>query len=131
VAKGTPLSVRIAVGRPNSLKALSNTLKAKAAYGDRVVMEETLVQSLAALFREPSTVTPSPGVLAESSLTPGTEADRARAALTHYERAMEMLRTGDWAGFGAQLNELRSLLEELSQHPNDRNQPGSNGGRAK
>ena len=28
LAKGTPLSVRMAVGKPNSLKALSNTLKA-------------------------------------------------------------------------------------------------------
>jgi uncharacterized protein len=121
----SPLYLRAATGQLPELKRVI------AAYGDRVVMEETLVQSLAALFREPSTVTPSPGVLAESSLTPGTEVDRARAALTHYERAMEMLRTGDWAGFGAQLNELRSLLEELSQHPNDRNQPGSNGGRAK
>jgi hypothetical protein len=28
LAKGTPLSVRMALGRPNSLKGLSNTLKA-------------------------------------------------------------------------------------------------------
>ena len=31
LAKGTPLSVRMALGRPNSLKALSNTLKAWAS----------------------------------------------------------------------------------------------------
>jgi hypothetical protein len=30
LAKGVPLSVRIAVGRPNSLKVLSKTAKAKS-----------------------------------------------------------------------------------------------------
>ena len=31
LAKGTPLSVRMAIGRPNSLKTRSKTVKAKAS----------------------------------------------------------------------------------------------------
>jgi len=30
---------------------------------------------------------------------------------------MEQLKIGDWVGFGAELDKLRKLLEELSQHP--------------
>jgi hypothetical protein len=29
---------------------------------------------------------------------------------------MEQLKSGNWAGFGAELDALRPLLEELSQH---------------
>jgi len=43
---------------------------------------------------------------------------RAREALRHYDQAIEHMRAGDWAGFGAELEALRSLLEELAQHPN-------------
>ena len=40
--------------------------------------------------------------------------DRAREALSHYDRAIERLKVGDWGGFGAELDALRPLLEELS-----------------
>jgi hypothetical protein len=33
---------------------------------------------------------------------------------------MERLKTGDWGGFGAELDTLRWLLEEWSQHPGGR-----------
>jgi len=46
----------------------------------------------------------------------GGEADRAREALGHYDRALEQLKAGDWGAFGVELNRLRSLLEELSRH---------------
>jgi hypothetical protein len=29
---------------------------------------------------------------------------------------MEQLKAGDWGGFGAELDRLRSLLKDLSQH---------------
>jgi uncharacterized membrane protein (UPF0182 family) len=109
----SPLYLRAETGQLPELKRVI------AAYGDRVVMEETLAQALAALFREPTLASPLPGVPATTS-TADAEADRAREALSHYNRAMEQLRSGDWSGFGAELDKLRSLLEELSQHPNGR-----------
>ena len=42
---------------------------------------------------------------------------RAREALADYERAIDRLKAGDWAGFGAELDALRPLLEGLSREP--------------
>ena len=89
-----------------------------AASGDRVVMEETLEGALAALFKEAPTgfhrflirrVPPFPALctFAHTRL------------LSHYNRALERLKSGDWAGFGAELDALRPLLEQLSQNPGD------------
>jgi len=36
--------------------------------------------------------------------------------LSHYNGAVQQLKSGNWAGFGAELDALRPLLEELSQH---------------
>ena len=70
--------------------------------------------ALAALFRETALASPPLGAPAKTSLA-GPEADRAREALRHYNGAIEQLKSGDWAGFGGELDALRPLLEELSQ----------------
>jgi uncharacterized protein len=80
-----------------------------AAYDDRVVMEETLGEALAALFKAPELA----GSGAVPRLPAGT--DRTRDALGHYNRAMGALKEGDWAGFGAELDKLRSTLEGASK----------------
>jgi uncharacterized membrane protein (UPF0182 family) len=109
----SPLYLRAETGQLPELKRVI------AAYGDRVVMEETLAGALAAVFREPAPASLLP--LAPASIALGGPADaRAREALSHYDRAIERLKAGDWAGFGAELDALRPLLEELSQHPNGR-----------
>jgi uncharacterized protein len=87
-----------------------------ASYGEHVVMKETLAEALSALFTEPSAASAAPS---EASGTPlaGSAADRAREALHHYNRAMERLRSGDWAGFGTELDTMRGLLEDMSRQP--------------
>jgi uncharacterized protein len=104
----SPLYLRAETGQLPELKRVI------VAYGERVVMEETLAEALGALFKESRLVFPPPGAPAKTSRS-HAEADRAREALSRYNRAMEQLRTGDWAGFGAELDKLRSLLEELGQ----------------
>ena len=37
---------------------------------------------------------------------PGAPDQRARKALSHYKRAIERLKAGDWASFGAELDAL-------------------------
>jgi hypothetical protein len=111
----SPLYLRAETGQLPELKRVI------AAYGDHVVMDETLPGALAALFKETAPASPPPasaplGAPAKTSLA-GPEADRAREALRHYNGAMEQLKSGNWAGFGAELDALRPLLEELSQHP--------------
>src|SRR5260370_21520613 len=83
-------------------------------------MEETLAGARAALFKEtarasPPAASPPLGAPAETALA-GPEADRAREALSHYNGAVQQLKSGNWAGFGAELDALRPLLEDLSQH---------------
>ena len=82
-----------------------------AAYGDRVVMKDTLAEALSDLF-EPGAAHAAPR---DAKETPLAAADRAREALDHYNRAIERLKSGDWAGFGAKLDAMRGLLEDLSQ----------------
>jgi uncharacterized membrane protein (UPF0182 family) len=104
----SPLYLRAETGQLPELKRVI------AAYDDRVVMEETLAGALAALFKEsaPAQLLPS----APAGPATGEPPDaRAREALKHYEQAMARLKSGDWAGFGAELEALRPLLEELAR----------------
>ncbi|WP_458761703.1 UPF0182 family membrane protein [Cupriavidus basilensis] len=94
----SPLYLRAESGQLPELKRVI------AAYGDHVVMEETLGAALAALFKEAAPVVAAPG---------GPPDGRAREALAHYDRAMERLKAGDWGGFGAELDALKPLLEAL------------------
>jgi len=106
----TPLYLRAETGQLPELKRVI------AAYGDRVVMEETLAQALAALFKESAPGLPLHGPPAAAY--PASPADlRAREALGHYDRAITRLKAGDWGGFGAELDAVRPLLEELGQRP--------------
>ena len=107
----SPLYLRAATGQLPELKRVI------AAYGDRVVMEETLGAALAALFKDtaPPPVRPAEAGAAASA-GPASPADaRAREALMHYDRAIERLKAGDFSGFGAELETLRPLLEALGR----------------
>lgn len=105
----SPLYLRAASGQLPELKRVI------AAYGDRVVMEETLGAALAALFKE-TVPPPARSTGAAGAATPAGPADaRAREALAHYDRAIERLKAGDWSGFGAELDALRPLLEQLGR----------------
>ena len=100
----SPLYLRAASGQLPELKRVI------AAYGDRVVMEGSLGEALAALFKE----------TAQSASPPRGNVDaRAKEALAHYDRAIERLKAGDWSGFGAELDALRPLLEALGSGRSD------------
>src|SRR5260370_1002703 len=96
----SPLYLRAASGQMPELKRVI------VAYGERVVMEETLVEALASLFKQPAAASPPPGAPAGHAPA-ATEADRAREALSQYDRATEQLKSGNWGGFGAELYRLR------------------------
>jgi uncharacterized protein len=105
----SPLYLRAETGQLPELKRVI------AAYGDRVVMEETLADALAALFR--GTRAPAAAAAPAGAASVAVERDRAHAALGHYDRALERLKAGDWAGFGAELDQLRAALEALERRP--------------
>jgi uncharacterized membrane protein (UPF0182 family) len=107
----SPLYLRAVHGHLPELKRVI------AAYGENVVMKETLAEALLALFAETS---PPPATAAPSTAAPGASAaeNRAQEALDRYNRAMEQLRSGDWASFGKEIDAMRGLLEDLSRRSN-------------
>ena len=73
--------------------------------------KETLAEALSALFEAGT----APAASSATTGTPlaGPAADRAREALDHYNQAMERLKSGDWAGFGTELDAMRG--EDISR----------------
>jgi hypothetical protein len=103
----SPLYLRAETGQLPELKRVI------AAYGDRVVMEETLEDALAALFHETARPPAAAAPVGAASVAIGR--DRTHAALDHYNRALDRLKAGDWAGFGAEFDQLRSSLEGMER----------------
>jgi uncharacterized membrane protein (UPF0182 family) len=103
----SPLYLRAEQGQLPELKRVI------AAYGDRVVMQETLAEALSALFETGPAAT-GPSVGTETPLE-RPASDRAREALDHYNRAIEHLKSGDWASFGIELDRMRALLQDMSR----------------
>jgi uncharacterized membrane protein (UPF0182 family) len=109
-----PIENSILYVSPLYLRALEGHLpelkRVIASYGERVVMKETLEDALAALFVEPISANPN----AEAA-GPGTAASRVRQALRRYDQAVKHLKAGDWAGFGAELEAMRHILDEMAK----------------
>jgi hypothetical protein len=106
----SPLYLRAEAGQLPELKRVI------AAYGDARRDAGSAVQRTRP--GRPPSASP-PGAPAKTALA-GPEVDRAREALSHYNGAVQQLKSGNWAGFGAELDALRPLLEELSQHSTGR-----------
>jgi uncharacterized membrane protein (UPF0182 family) len=105
----TPLYLRAEQGHLPELKRVI------AAYGERVVMKETLAEALAALFIEPGGAPATSSVTEKAPVAGRAAAGRAQEALDRYNRAVERLKSGDWKGFGTQFDAMRELLEEMSR----------------
>jgi uncharacterized protein len=108
----SPLYLRAATGQLPELKRVI------AAYGEHVVMRETLDEALAALFVD--TAAPTTTGAATEGSADGSAARRAQEALDHYNQAMERLKSGDWTGFGNEIGAMRALLQELGRQPASR-----------
>jgi hypothetical protein len=104
----SPLYLRAEHGHLPELKRVI------AAYGEHVVMKETLSEALSALFIEPGGVRAAPNTTEETPLT-GPAGSQAREALDRYNQAVERLKSGDWKGFGTQFDAMRELLEKMNR----------------
>ncbi len=109
-----PIDGTLLYVQPLYLQAESTRLpelkRVLVAYGNRVVMAETLNAALAqALSGATATAPPEtpPAPLA------GDVAGLARSAQAHYQAAQECLQRGDWACYGAELEALEADLEAL------------------
>jgi hypothetical protein len=104
----SPLYLRAEQGQLPELKRII------AAYGDHVVMKQTLVEALSALFAETAEGPVAPRN-APGTPPAGASPDSARKALDHYNQAVEHLKSGDWSAFGTDFDALRGLLEDMSR----------------
>jgi uncharacterized membrane protein (UPF0182 family) len=105
------------------------------AYGDDVVMEPTVGEALASIFKLPAggtttttggtTTTTAPSTTTTTHPTtttttgtgttlPGDAAALIALANQHYEAAVAAQKRGDWAEYGQQLDELGLVLEALA-----------------
>ncbi len=79
------------------------------AYGNEVVMEETLQEAVRGLFGGRIETTTGPEVsVPEGVITPE---EAVREALQYLKRAREALRSEDWRGFGENLTKAEERLE--------------------
>lgn len=103
-----PLYLRAERGQLPELKQVI------VSYAEKVVMRETLDEALKAIFYTegaPAVLAPAQPPRPRDDATMGSTIQQA---LTHYNRAMESLKKGDWAQFGAELNAMHDILQELA-----------------
>jgi uncharacterized membrane protein (UPF0182 family) len=88
------------------------------AAGEKIAMEPSLGESLAAIFGTETPVVqepeaPSAGTEPETPLA-GEITDLIAQAQQHFENARDYVRNGDWAGFGEEWDALQEVLEALA-----------------
>ncbi len=87
------------------------------AFGDEVVMEENLELALQRLFGGKA-APPRAAAAAATAATDDVKASAsslAREAMGIYERATNLQRQGDWAGYGAELRKLGQILKQMAR----------------
>jgi uncharacterized membrane protein (UPF0182 family) len=82
------------------------------AYQNEVVMEENLEIALNRLFAAGKKI-PAAKKLLEQPQIPLK--NLAKEALKVFERALQLQKQGDWAGYGEQINKLEEILRKLPQ----------------
>jgi len=88
------------------------------SYNDQVVMEETLEQSLAAIFGE--SLAPAPTEDGDTApIAISNVRSLINAVAEAYDRAQTALTERNWESYGAAQQELESLIEQLQQQTND------------
>jgi uncharacterized membrane protein (UPF0182 family) len=101
--------------QPLYLQAASTQLpelkRVLVAYGNRVVMAETLDAALAQVLSGAAVAAPPEEI--PTAPASGDVAELARSAQAHYEAAQACVQQGDWTCYGVELAALEADLEAL------------------
>jgi len=87
-----------------------------AAYGNKVVMDETLDKALMVLFGgagQPVANIPAATPSTNPNTTENTVQELSKLARQYYDQANERLKAGDWAGYGDNINKLNDTIKRL------------------
>jgi|LSQX01.3.fsa_nt_gb uncharacterized membrane protein (UPF0182 family) len=108
-----PLFLRAVEGRLPELR------RVMASDGNRVVMEKGLQEALDELLGHRALADTSRGVTGKTAMeelasSGGSVGDLARRALERYDRAQRLLKDGNWAAYGEEVQKLREDLQKLS-----------------
>ncbi|MGH7522970.1 MAG: UPF0182 family protein [Gemmatimonadales bacterium] len=107
-----PLYLQADKGRIPELK------RVVVAYGDQVVMDETLDGALATMFGGVDQQRPTPAPAATTGATAGGADTQFRIdaaeARRHFQAAIEAQRNGDWAKYGEELKLLGQFLDRIA-----------------
>jgi uncharacterized protein len=82
------------------------------AYENEVVMEENLELGLQKLFGQRKAAAPGQQPASQVELPVG---QLAKEALRNFEKAQQLQRQGDWAGYGSELKKLEQALKRLAK----------------
>jgi len=92
------------------------------AYSDQVVMEPTLEAALGTIFggAVEASGPVKPGATAAQASPPSTATGANLKSLIdeaghHYDRAQQLLRQGDWNGYGDEISKVGEILKRLAQ----------------
>jgi uncharacterized membrane protein (UPF0182 family) len=114
-AAAKPQRASARVPRPEESRAASlpELKRVIVAFGNRLIMEETLDRALSRILDVE--ITPKQPV---SMVIPQMEGEGlsnlGMMALDHYTKAKAYLRNGDWSGYGRELESLEKILKEIS-----------------
>jgi uncharacterized membrane protein (UPF0182 family) len=86
------------------------------AFGNRIVMEETLEQSLQRIFGAKTGQEPAPASVTATE-APLEKRNLPAQALEHFRRSQEFLKQGNWGGYGEELKKVEALLKEMQRAP--------------
>jgi len=93
--------------------ALPELKRVIVAFGDQVVMEENLELALQRLFGgKKAAAAVAMSVTADSK---SSSAQLAKEAMSIYERAINLQRQGNWAGYGEELRRLEQVLKLMAK----------------
>jgi uncharacterized membrane protein (UPF0182 family) len=81
------------------------------AFGDQVVMEENLELALQRLFGGKKADAAVPRTVTVDSKS--SSASLAKEAMSSYEKAVNLQRQGNWAGYGEELRKLEQILKQM------------------
>ncbi|MGI5912607.1 MAG: UPF0182 family protein, partial [Syntrophomonadaceae bacterium] len=88
-----------------------------AAFGNKIVMESTLEESLLKLFGEKQASAPTDVIIdREPSDTTQSIAELAKQARHYYDQANQRIKEGDWAGYGENIKRLNDVIRKLEQN---------------
>jgi len=123
VIRGSLLAIPIADSllyvQPLYLAAEQDSLpelkRVVTVFGNRIAMKENLEASLRELFGDAVDGGPPGPAATETAGVSQDTRDLPKEAMEQYRRSMELLREGNWAGFGQALQELESTLQSMQR----------------